>query len=61
MKRLKYKEPKTLLEVRAVKYKLSKEIEKLGWEGFHKKCEEDGRDLMEKIEKARQGKLAGKR
>ena len=61
MKMIKYKEPKSLLEIRAIKRKLSKEIEKLGLAGFHKKCEETCGDLMERIEKRRQEKLAGKR
>jgi hypothetical protein len=61
MKKIKFKEPKSLLEVREWKRKVSKEIEKLGWEGFHKKCEENSGELMARIEKARQEKLAGKR
>ena len=61
MKKIKFKEPKSLLEVRAWKRKVSKEIEELGWEGFHKRCQEVGGELMARIEKARQEKLAGKR
>lgn len=61
MKKIKYKEPKTLLEVRAVKQKLSREIEKLGWEGFYKKYRPKTELLMDSIEKARLEKLAGKR
>jgi hypothetical protein len=61
MKKIKYKVPKTILEVRAVKRKLSREIEKLGWEGFHKKSMEMTKDFMERVEKARQEKLAAKR
>jgi hypothetical protein len=61
MKKIKYKEPKSLLEIRAVKYKLSREIEKLGWEGFHKKHRAKTEALMASIEKARLEKLAGKR
>ncbi len=57
---VKFKEPKSLLEVRAWKRKVSKEIEKLGWEGFHKKCEENSGELMASIEKARLQKLAAK-
>jgi hypothetical protein len=61
MKKIKFKEPKSLLEVRAWKLKVSKEIEKFGWEGFHKKCQEHSGDLMARVEKARQEKLVGKR
>ena len=61
MKKIKYKEPKSLLEVRAWKRKVSREIEKLGLEGFHKKCQEVGGELMARIEKRRQEKLAAKR
>jgi hypothetical protein len=61
MKKIKFKEPKSLLEVRAWKRKVSKEIEKLGWEGFHKRSETLGKDLRERIEKSRQEKLAVKR
>jgi hypothetical protein len=61
MKRIKYKEPKSLLEIRAIKRKLSREIEKLGWDGFHKKSEEVTRELTARIEKARLQKLAAKR
>jgi hypothetical protein len=61
MKKIEYKEPKSLLEIRAVKRKLSREIEKLGWEGFRKKHQESTRAIMASIEKARQEKLAGKR
>ena len=61
MKKIKYKEPKSLLEVRVWKRKISKEIETLGWEGFHKRCQEVGGDLMARIEKTRQEKLAVKR
>jgi hypothetical protein len=61
MKKIKYKEPKSLLEVRAWKHKVSREIEKLGWDGFHKKCQETAGDLMASIEKNRQEKLAAKR
>lgn len=61
MKRIKYKEPKSLLEIRAIKRKLSKEIEKFGWDGFHKKTAEVTRELTERIEKARLEKLAAKR
>lgn len=61
MRGIKYKEPKSLLEIRAIKRKLSREIEKYGWEAFHKKSAEMTRDLSERIERARQAKLAGKR
>ena len=58
MKTIKYKEPKSLLEVRAVKRKLSMEIEKLGWEGFHKKYRPKIKSIMADIEKHRLEKLA---
>jgi len=58
---MKYKVPKTVLEVRAVKRKLSREIERLGWEGFHKKTAEETKEFMERVEKARLAKLAAKR
>ena len=61
MKKIKYKEPKSLLEVRDWKRKVSHEIEELGWDGFHKKCQEKSGELMASIENARQEKLAGKR
>ena len=35
MRGIKYKEPKSLLEIRAIKRKLSREIERYGWEAFH--------------------------
>ncbi len=61
MKKIKYKKPKSLLEVRAWKLKVSKEIDRLGWDGFHKKCQEQSGELMASIEKARLEKVAGKR
>jgi hypothetical protein len=61
MKKTNFKEPKSLLEVRAWKLKASKEIEKLGWVGFHKKCQEVGGDLMARIEARRLEKLALKK
>ena len=61
MTKIKYKTPKVILEVRAIKRKLSKEIERLGWEGFHEKCQKDCGELMARIENARQAKLAMKR
>ena len=61
MKAIKYKEPKSLLEIRAIKRKLSKEIERLGLAEFHKRSEVLGRELRERIEKARQENLAGRR
>ncbi len=61
MRKIKYKEPKVILEVRTIKERLFKEYEKLGWEGFHKKCQEVGGDLMARVEKSRLAKLAGKR
>lgn len=61
MRKINYKEPKSLLEVRGWKRKVSSEIEKLGWEGFHQKCEKTGGELMASIEKRRLGKLVGKR
>jgi hypothetical protein len=56
----KFKESKSILEVRAIKGRLFKEYEKLGWVGFHKKCQEVGGELMASIEKARQEKLTVK-
>ncbi len=53
--------PETVREIRTVKLKLSKEIEKLGWDGFHKKAERECADLMVRVEKARLEKLAAKR
>jgi len=61
MKKIKYKEPKSLLEVRAWKRKVSKNIEKLGWDGFRKKNREKTDAFMASIEKARQEKLTAKR
>jgi hypothetical protein len=61
MKRIKYKEPKSLLEVRAWKLKVSKEIDRLGVLEFHKRSETIGKKLRERIEKHRQEKLAGKK
>jgi len=61
MKKIKYKEPKSLLEVRSWKRKVSREIEKLGWDGFRKKKREKTEALMASIEQARQKRLAGKR
>ncbi len=61
MKKIKYTEPKSLLEVRAWKRKVPREIDRLGWEGFHKKCQEKSGDLIASSEKARQEKLARKR
>lgn len=58
---IKYTEPKSLLEVRAWKRKVSGEIERLGWEGYRKKHRPKTEALMASIEKARQEKLAGKR
>jgi predicted RNase H-like HicB family nuclease len=61
MKTIKYHEPKNLLDVRAWKRKVSKEIETLGWAEFHKRSEIIGKDLRERIEKRRLEKLAAKR
>ena len=61
MIKIKYKEPKSLLEVRAWKRKVSREIERVGLVEFHRRSEVLGRDLRERIEKRRQGKLAGKK
>ncbi len=61
MKKIKYKEPKSLLEIRAIKRKLFREIDRLGIAEFHKRSEILGKDLRERIEKARQEKLVGKR
>jgi hypothetical protein len=60
MKKIERKEPKSLLEIRAIKSKLFKEFETLGWDGFHKKCREVGGDLIASIEKRRKEKLAGR-
>jgi hypothetical protein len=59
MRGIKYKEPKSLLEIRTIKRKLSREIERIGLSEFHKRSEVLGKDLRERIEKARQEKLAG--
>jgi len=61
MKGIKYKEPKSLLEIRAIKRKLSREIERIGLAEFHKRSEVLGKELRDRIEKARQEKLAGRR
>ncbi len=61
MRGIKYKETKSLLEIRAIKRKLSREIERIGLIEFHKRSEVMGKDLRDRIEKARQEKLAGKR
>ena len=61
MTKIKYKVPKTILEVRAVKLKLSREIEKLGMEAFREKYHKKTEAFVASIEKARQEKLAGKR
>ena len=60
MKAFKYKEPKSLLEIRAIKRKLSKEIERIGLAEFHKRSEVIGKELRDRIEKARQEKLTGR-
>jgi|WetSurMetagenome_2_1015567.scaffolds.fasta_scaffold1464625_1 hypothetical protein len=61
MKGIKYKEPKSLLEIRAIKRKLSREVERIGFAEFHKRSEVIGKELRDRIEKARQEKLVGKR
>ena len=61
MKKTKFREPKSLSEVREWKLKVSKEIEKLGLKEFHKRSEELGRGLRERVEKARREKLSAKR
>lgn len=61
MKKIKFKEPKSLLEVRSWKRKVSREIERFGVVEFHKRSEILGKDLRERIEKRRQEKLTGKR
>jgi hypothetical protein len=60
MKMIKYKEPKSLLEVRAWKQKVSKEIDRLGLAEFHRRSDLLGKDLRERIEKRRQAKLTKK-
>ncbi len=61
MRGIKYKEPKSLLEIRAIKRKLSMEIERIGLPEFHKRSEVLGKGLRDRIEKARLEKVAGKR
>jgi hypothetical protein len=58
MRKIKFKEPKSLLEVQAWKRKVSREIEKLGLVEFHKRSEELGKALRDRIEKARLAKLS---
>jgi hypothetical protein len=60
MIKTKYKVPKTILEVRAVKAKLSREMEKLGMEAFREKYRKKTEAFIATVEKARQEKLAGK-
>jgi len=61
MKKAEYKEPKSLLEVREWKRKVSNHIERLGWTEFHKQSEKRCKELMDHIEAHRQEKLAAKR
>jgi hypothetical protein len=54
-----YKEPKSLLEIRAWKRKVSSEMNRLGIEEYNKRAEVRTRDLRERIEKRRKEKLTG--
>ena len=57
IKNIRYKEPKSLLEVRKWKQKASAEIRRLGWQGFHKLAEESSREFRAGVEKKRLAKL----
>lgn len=54
---MKVLEPQSLLEVREWKRKVSADIERLGYDEFHRQSEEKHRDLFERIEAARRAKL----
>ena len=53
----KFAEPKAVLEVLSWKRKVSADIERLGYDAFHKQSEKRHHDLFERIERARQAKV----
>jgi hypothetical protein len=51
-------EPQSLLDVREWKRRVSAEIEKIGYEEFGKQFRKKHRNLIERIEQARQARLS---
>jgi hypothetical protein len=53
----KFSEPKGVLEVRQWKRKVSADIERLGYDEFHKRAAKKHEELFARIEQARLAKL----
>ncbi len=58
MKKIKYKEPEGVLEVREWKQEVSEEIAKYGWDGFHRKAAKTAKEFDRRVKELRRSKSA---